>query len=43
MNGYRKTENWSRMCVVATYAELDAFEFPFAQDLDIEYDVKYSS
>ena len=43
MNGYTKTENWSRVCVVATYAELDALEFPFAQDLHIEYDVNILS
>ena len=31
---------WSRMSVVATYAELDALELPFVEALDIEFDVK---
>ena len=31
---------WSRMCVVATYAELDALVLPFDEDLDIEFVVK---
>ena len=38
-----KWKNWSRVSVVATYAELDALEFPFIKDLDIEWDVKYFS
>ena len=38
-----KWKNWSRVSVVATYAELDALEFPFIEDFDIECDVKYFS